>query len=230
MKIVDADALRAWIDANERDEVVPVPPAPSMVPLVDDTFDSGFTKWSGNNQVNATLAISGGKMRVSAPGGATGNTYARVIKALTWGEGKEWETEFSISLPSDFWSNLGTATFQPFGWDCWPVPNHQMRLMFWGGDNGLGKMVLKQDGAALSLTSPFALPAGRPVTVKVRQFIHGITGWTKVWLDGTLEASGVGKTWTGKPVLAMRYGWADFSMLQVPKWTEYEFIRLSHVP
>lgn len=203
-----------------------------MQVIIEDDFSSGdFSKWTGGtNEVNADLAIVGGKMVVSAPGGAVGNTYARVIENLVpgWVENVEWETEFIIRLPSDFWTaSFSPATFQPFGWDTFPIPNIQMRMMFWGGDAGLGRMYLVGHGPAIECTGQFFLPAGEDVTVRVNQLLHTSAGWTTVSLNGEQVASGNSITWVGSPALQMRYGWADFSELPVPKETEYSYIRLS---
>ena len=141
--------------------------------------------------------------RASINGGGR-NGYARAEWHVDWGQAATFRTDMNLYLPHDFYDSLD-GSVQLLGWDTFPTLDNQMRLII-SGENHRAHLFLKSDGDDSILTNSFWIPAGQWLNIAVEQKISDDDGWSHVYLDGELVASGSGDTATRYPVTRIRYG------------------------
>lgn len=154
------------------------------------------TRWPGEPS-------TGRFARASIDGGGK-NGYARAEWRVNWGPGTVFRTESSFYLPNGFYRDV-QGSVQIVGWDTYPVLENQMRLIVVGADHH-ARLFLKSDGVDTRLTNDFDFPEGRWVRLALEQRISPVDGWSRVYLDDRLVASGRGTTATPYQVTRIRYG------------------------
>jgi hypothetical protein len=215
----------------------------ALTQILNGTFETGdLTQFDGgSNQTGGTLTVTTNGspgpvtgtsyLQVATPGVLAGGTcIVRTVKVVDWAQGTVWRTSFSVYFAAGFFADFSPATLQLFGWDTFPVANKQMRLMFDGGAAGVGRMVRVDSlgpTVSESVTSNFSVTAGVWTRLTVEQKLHLTDGWTKVYKDGLLVASGTGKTWNSDTVTRIRYGYADFTGITAARTLYMDDITLS---
>jgi hypothetical protein len=194
--------------------------------LAGNFESNNFTQFTATSTSDGTIVVTNTCTPPPAQGlyhckadlaGNGGTNFARVQWDLpSWGQDQLWAAEYSMYLPTGFHS-ARTCTFQPFGTDTFPTLNNQMRLMVYLTAPQNAFMVLNDEGVTTEITPAFNyLTEGQWVRWRVEQKIHNSAGWTKVYKNGVLVASGTGDTWTGEPVTRIRFGYADCSAQTAP--------------
>lgn len=204
--------------------------AQGWINLRVDDFESGnFSAWDQTNASEGTLTIVDGStvesgnyqgtklVRATQNGSSSTNGhFARTIWNLPdWNEGYTYRTQFAFYLPADFYSNMMGAV-QLVGWDTNPVLQNQMRLVIFNGDRK-ARLFIKEDGKDRELTGTFSIPDKQWVKLAIEQKLSQTDGWSKVYMNDVLVASGslsscptnavrCNDTLTAYPVTRLRYG------------------------
>ena len=171
--------------------------------LHSSSFESGdFIDWDQINASEGTLKVVDGGSTIAgnsdgvkiaeATQNGSGNSaghFSRTIWNLNnWSSETSYQTSANFYLPAGFYNNMMGAV-QIIGWDTFPDLNNHMRLIIYNSDKK-ARLFINDNGDKRDITGAFSIPEGMWSTIKIEQKISQTDGWSKVYLNNNLVASG----------------------------------------